>query len=160
MGPLVSCEQVRTVAEAVDDGIRNGARPRTGGARPEDPKLRDGNFLRPTLFESPPDDSRVARDEVFGPVLAAWSFTDLDEAIARANDTPYGLSAGIWTQDLSKGHILASRLKAGMVSINEYPITFPQTPFLGWKQSGLSQEQGVDAVLFYTHVKNVLVNLE
>ena len=160
MGPLVSRAQAATVSEAIDDGIRQGARALTGGARPEDPKLRDGNFLRPTLFESPPDNSRVAREEVFGPVLAAWSFTDLDEAIARANDTPYGLSAGIWTQDLSKGHTLASRLKAGMISINEYPITFPQTPFLGWKQSGLGQEQGVDAVLFYTHVKNVLVNLE
>lgn len=160
MGPLVSREQAGTVSEAIDEGIRRGARPLTGGGRPEDPRLRDGNFLLPTLFESPPEDSRVAREEVFGPVLAAWSFTDLDEAVSRANDTPYGLSAGVWTRDLSRGHVLASRLKAGMVSINEYPITFPQTPFLGWKQSGLGQEQGVDAVLFYTHVKNVLVNLE
>ncbi len=160
MGPLVSRDQAETVSEAIDEGIRKGARPLAGGGRPEDPRLRDGNFLLPTLFEAPPADSRVAREEVFGPVLAAWSFADLDEAVSRANDTPYGLSAGIWTRDLSKGHALASRLKAGMVSINEYPITFPQTPFLGWKQSGLGQEQGVDAVLFYTHVKNVLVNLE
>jgi len=160
MGPLVSREQARTVSEAIEEGIRKGSTPLAGGGSPEDARLRDGNFLLPTIFESPPEDSRVAREEVFGPVLAAWSFADLDEAVARANDTPYGLSAGIWTQDLGKAHSLARRLKAGMVSINEYPVTFPQTPFLGWKQSGLGQEQGVDAILFYTHVKNVLVNLE
>jgi len=102
----------------------------------------------------------VTREEVFGPVVAAWHFDDLDDAIARANDTPYGLAAGVWTQDVGKAHAIARRLQAGMVSINEFPVTFPQTPFLGWKQSGLGQEQGVDAVLFYTHVKNVLVNLE
>ncbi|HYM40125.1 MAG TPA: aldehyde dehydrogenase family protein [Thermoplasmata archaeon] len=160
MGPLVSREQARTVSEAIEESVRTGAKPLVGGGRPEDARLRDGNFLLPTVFEHPPADSRVAREEVFGPVLAAWSFTDLDDAIARANDTPYGLSAGLWTQDLGSAHTIARRLKAGMVSINEYPVTFPQTPFLGWKQSGLGQEQGVDAVLFYTHVKNVLVNLE
>ncbi len=160
MGPLVSREQARNVSAAIEETVRDGARPLVGGGKPEDERLREGNFLLPTVFESPPDGSRVAQEEVFGPVLAAWSFSHLDEAVARANDTPYGLSAGIWTQDLGKAHALARRLKAGMVSINEYPITFPQTPFLGWKQSGLGQEQGVDAVLFYTHVKNVLVNLE
>ena len=160
MGPLVSTEQVRTVSEAIDESLRKGTKPLVGGGRPEDPRLREGNFLLPTVFESPPDDSLVAREEVFGPVLAAWSFSDLEDAIARANDTPFGLSAGIWTQSLGKAHALARRIKAGMVSINEYPVTFPQTPFLGWKQSGLGQEQGMDALLFYTHVKNVLVNLE
>ncbi|TLZ79888.1 MAG: aldehyde dehydrogenase, partial [Methanobacteriota archaeon] len=128
--------------------------------RPEAADLKDGNFLNPTIFEDPPLESRVAREEVFGPVLAAFRFADLDDAIVRANDTPYGLSAGVWTQDVAKAHAVAKRLQAGMVSINEYPVTFPQTPFLGWKQSGLGLEQGVDAVLFYTHVKNVLVNLE
>ncbi len=160
MGPLVSKEQEQTVSAAIEESVGKGAHPLVGGSRPTDAKLREGNFLLPTVFESPPEDSRVARDEIFGPVLAAWSFSDLDDAVERANDTPYGLSAGVWTQDLGKAHALARRLKAGMVSINEYPVTFPQTPFLGWKQSGLGQEQGVDAVLFYTHVKNVLVNLE
>ncbi len=160
MGPLVSREQARLVSEAIEEGIGKGATPLVGGGRPDDGKLREGNFLLPTIFEAPPEDSRVAREEVFGPVLAAWSFTDLDEAVARANDTPYGLSAGIWTQNLGQAHALARRLRAGMVSINEYPITFPQTPFLGWRQSGLGQEQGLEAILFYTHVKNVLVNLE
>ena len=160
MGPLVSREHAANVAKAIDEGVSRGAKVLAGGHRPEGPDLKDGNFLQPTIFEDPPAESRVAREEVFGPVLAAFRFTDLDEAIGRANDTPYGLSAGVWTQDVAKAHAVAKRLQAGMVSINEYPVTFPQTPFLGWKQSGLGLEQGVDAVLFYTHVKNVLVNLE
>jgi aldehyde dehydrogenase (NAD+) len=114
----------------------------------------------PTVLDSPPPESRVAREEVFGPVVCIWGFQDLDDAVARANDTPYGLAAGIWTQDVGRAHTLARRLQAGTVSVNEYPVTFPQTPFVGWKQSGLGLEQGVDAVLSYTHVKNVLVNLE
>jgi len=160
MGPLVSREHAANVTKAIDDGISNGSKVLTGGRRPESADLATGNFLQPTIFQDPPEGTRVAREEVFGPVLAAWSFSDLDEAIARANDTPYGLSAGVWTQDVSRAHAVARRLKAGMVSVNEYPVTFPQTPFLGWKQSGLGSEQGADAVLFYTHVKNVLVNLE
>ena len=160
MGPLVSREHAANVTKAIDDGISKGSKVLTGGRRPESADLATGNFLQPTIFQDPPEGARVAREEVFGPVLAAWSFSDLDEAIARANDTPYGLAAGVWTQDLSRAHSVARRLKAGMVSINEYPVTFPQTPFLGWKQSGLGSEQGADAVLFYTHVKNVLVNLE
>lgn len=160
MGPLVSRDHLRNVWSAVEEGVAKGAKVLSGARRIEEPSLKDGNFLAPTVFEAPPSETRVAREEVFGPVLAAWSFTDLEEAIARANDTPYGLAAGVWTQDVGKAHAIARRLHAGMVSINEYPVTFPQTPFLGWKQSGLGAEQGVDAVLFYTHVKNVLINLE
>ncbi len=160
MGPVVSREQERGILSAIEESVGRGARATVGGRKAEDPKLREGNFILPTIFENPPEGSRIAREEVFGPVLAAWTFTDLDDAIARANDTPYGLSAGVWTQDVGKAHTVARRLKAGMVSINEYPATYPQAPFLGWKQSGLGQEQGVDAVLFYTHVKNVLLNLE
>jgi aldehyde dehydrogenase (NAD+) len=159
MGPLVSRAHAATVAKAVEEGISKGSKLLTGG-RSVAPELSEGNFLLPTIFDSPPKEARVSREEVFGPVLATWPFRDLDEAIAAANDTPYGLAAGVWTQDVGKAHAVARRMKAGMVSINEYPVTFPQTPFLGWKQSGLGLEQGVDAVLFYTHVKNVLVNLE
>ncbi|MCI4371222.1 MAG: aldehyde dehydrogenase family protein [Thermoplasmata archaeon] len=160
MGPLVSRDHAANVSKAVEDGVAKGSKVLTGGRKPDAPDLREGNFLLPTIFEDPPRDARVSRDEVFGPVLAAWRFKDLEDAIHQANDTPYGLSAGVWTQDVARAHEVARRLQAGMVSINEYPVTFPQTPFLGWKQSGLGGEQGVDAVLFYTHVKNVLVNLE
>ena len=160
MGPLVSREHAANVTKAIEEGASKGAKILTGGRRPDAAELREGNFLLPTIFDDPPKDARVAREEVFGPVLVAMHFSDLDDAIETANDTPYGLAAGIWTHDVGKAHAIARRLEAGMVSINEYPVTFPQTPFLGWKQSGLGQEQGVDAVLFYTHVKNVLVNLE
>lgn len=160
MGPLVSPEQRASVSSAIEEGVREGSVVLAGGSRPTEPPLQDGNFLPPTILEDPPEGTRVAREEVFGPVLAAWSFTEVDEALARSNDTPYGLSAGVWTQDLGRAHTIARRLKAGIVSINEYPVTFPQTPFLGWKHSGMGSEQGSDAVLFYTHVKNVLVNLE
>ena len=160
MGPLVSRDHAASVSKAIEGGVSRGAKLLTGGGRPPAAELKEGNFLQPTIFEDPPLEAGVARDEIFGPVLAAFRFSDLDDAIARANDTPYGLSAGLWTQDVSRAHAIAKRLQAGMVSINEYPVTFPQTPFLGWKQSGLGAEQGADAVLFYTHVKNVLVNLE
>jgi aldehyde dehydrogenase (NAD+) len=160
MGPLVSRDHAASVAKAVEEGVSRGSKLVTGGHLPDAPELKEGNFLPPTIFDSPPKEARVSREEVFGPVLATWPFQDLDEAIASANDTPYGLAAGLWTQDVAKAHGIAKRLNAGMVSINEYPITFPQTPFLGWKQSGLGQEQGVETVLFYTHLKNVLVNLE
>jgi acyl-CoA reductase-like NAD-dependent aldehyde dehydrogenase len=160
MGPLVSREHAANVEKAIEESAALGAKILAGGHRPNAPDLKEGNFLQPTIFEDPPRKARVASEEVFGPVLAAWRFADLDEAIAAANDTPYGLAAGVWTQDLGTAHGVAKRLQAGMVSINEYPITFPQTPFLGWKQSGLGVEQGIDAILFYTQVKNVLVNLE
>jgi len=160
MGPLVSRGHARNVWSAIEEGVERGSRVLAGARRPEEPPLAEGNFILPTVLEEPPEGTRIAREEVFGPVLAAWRFTDLEEAIARANESPYGLAAGVWTRDLGKAHTIARRLKVGMVSINEYPVTFPQTPFLGWKQSGLGQEQGLEAILHYTHVKNILVNLE
>src|SRR2546426_2853278 len=160
MGPLVSREHATNVVAAIEDGIGKGAKLLAGGGRTDAGELKDGNFVKPTVFEDPPAAARVTREEVFGPVVAAWHFDDLDDAIARANDTPYGLAAGGWAQDVGKAHAIPRRLQAGLVSINEFPVAFPQTPFLRWKQSGLGQDQGVDAVLFYTHVKNVLVNLE
>src|SRR5436309_345731 len=160
-----------TTAAGFSSGIVNvvtGPGREVGGALAAHPDVDSVTFTGSTdtgkqllrVVADPPARARVAREEVVGPVLAAWHFDEMDDAIAKANDTPYGLAAVVWTQDIAKGHAIARRLQAGMVSINEFPVTFPQTPFLGWKQSGLGQEQGVDAVLFYTHVKNVLVNLE
>jgi len=103
---------------------------------------------------------RIAREEIFGPVLTAASFRTIDDLIDAANAVEYGLAAGVWTKDLKTAHAVAARLEAGMVSINEFPVTFPQTPFVGWKHSGIGQEQGIDAIRFYTRTKNVSVNLE
>lgn len=160
MGPLISKDHATNVLAAIEDGTRRGSNLLAGGGRPDAPELQEGNFVLPTIFAEPPEDSRVSTEEVFGPVLCSWEFEHIDDAVVRANDTPYGLAAGVWTQDIGKAHSIARRLKVGMVSINEFPVTFPQTPFLGWKQSGLGQEQGIEAVRFYTHVKNVNVNLD
>ena len=99
------------------------------------------------------------QDELFGPVLSVTSFSDDAEALALANDTDFGLLNGVWTNQLGRAHKFARDLQCGMVSINEYPITFPQTAFTGWKQSGIGVEQSQDALRFYTRVKNVNVKL-
>ena len=104
-------------------------------------------------------DNLLFNDELFGPVLAVTSFSDDAEALALANDSPFGLLIGIWTNNLSRAHLMARDLESGMVSINEYPITFPQTAFTGWKQSGIGVEQSQDAMRFYTKVKNVNLKL-
>src|SRR5207245_9920142 len=103
-----------------------GSKLLAGGGRTDSAEVQDGNFVGPEGVEGPPDRARVAREEVFGPVVAAWHFDGVDDAIAKANDTPYGLAAGVWTQDIAKAHAIARRLQAGMVSINEFPVTFPQ----------------------------------
>ena len=160
MGPVVSRPQEASVLEYIEAGTREGATVLVGGKRSESAALREGNFVLPTVFGDVAPDMRIAREEIFGPVLCAFGFTDMDEAVAQANATPYGLMAGVWTQSLQTAHRVAARLEAGMVNINEYPITFPQTPFSGFKESALGHEQGIDAVLHYTRVKNVTVNLE
>ena len=160
MGPVVSRPQEASVLEYIEAGTREGATVLVGGKRSESAALREGNFVLPTVFGDVAPDMRIAREEIFGPVLCAFGFTDIDEAVAQANATPYGLMAGVWTQSLQTAHRVAARLEAGMVNINEYPITFPQTPFSGFKESALGHEQGIDAVLHYTRVKNVTVNLE
>ena len=160
MGPVVSRQQEASVLEHIEAGTREGATVLVGGKRADAADLRDGNFVLPTVFGDVAPDMRIAREEIFGPVLCAFDFTDVDEAVAQANATPYGLMAGVWTQSLQTAHRVAARLEAGMVNINEYPITFPQTPFSGFKESALGHEQGLEAVRHYTRVKNVTVNLE
>ncbi len=160
MGPVVSREQERAVLGYVDTGTGEGAKLLTGGTKVTDGELAAGNFLAPAVFDGVTPDMRVAREEIFGPVLAAMSFRTVDDLIDAANSVEYGLAAGVWTKDLRTAHTVAARLAAGMVSVNEFPLTFPQTPFVGWKHSGLGFEQGFDAVRFYTRLKNVNVNLD
>ena len=160
MGPLVSRDQERSVIEYIEGGGRGGARVLIGGHKANSEKLRAGNFVEPTIFDEVAGDASIAREEIFGPVLCAFGFDNEDEVIAAANDTEYGLAAGIWTQSLKTAHRVARGLEAGMVSINEFPITFPQMPFSGYKESALGHEQGIDSVDRYTRVKSVTVNLE
>ncbi len=159
MGPLVSREQESRVLDYVGVAREDGGTIVTGGAKASGPKLADGNFVRPTVVADLPPASRAAREEIFGPVLSVFGFRELDEAVRLANETPYGLFAGLWTRDLAAAHTLARRLEAGTVVVNEPPLTFPQSPFAGFKDSGLGSEQGVAGVASYTRVKNVLLNV-
>jgi len=160
MGPVVSKQQEASVLEYVKAGAKEGATVLVGGKRAEAADLKDGNFVLPTVFTDVDPSMKIAREEIFGPVLCAFDFKDVDEVVAQANATNYGLMAGVWTQNLQTALRVANRLEAGMVNINEYPITFPQTPFSGFKESALGHEQGIDAVNFYTRVKTVNVSLE
>jgi acyl-CoA reductase-like NAD-dependent aldehyde dehydrogenase len=160
MGPVVSREHEKTVLSYIDVGKGEGAKLLVGGSKAEEGELREGNFVLPTVFDDVRPDMRIGREEIFGPVLTAAAFKTTDDLVDAANAVEYGLYAGIWTSNLKMAHTLAGRIEAGIVSVNEYPVTFPQTPFVGWKHSGIGHEQGLDAVRFYTRLKDVNVNLE
>jgi aldehyde dehydrogenase (NAD+) len=160
MGPLVAESQKKRVSEYVEIGTNEGAKIAAGGMAPEEEELRTGYFYRPTILDGVTPDMRVAREEIFGPVLTVTAFDDDEDAVEKANDSEYGLWAGIWTNDLRRAHKVARQLESGIVAVNEEPVTFPQTPFGGFKNSGNSSEQGMDAVQAYVRTKNVSVNLD
>ncbi|HEV8049733.1 MAG TPA: aldehyde dehydrogenase family protein [Thermoplasmata archaeon] len=159
MGPLVSPEHLEKVAGYVESARSEGGKVVVGGSRVAEAPLEAGNFYRPTVVDDAPPTAKAVREEIFGPVLVVHPFETTDEAIRIANTTDFGLFAAIWTKDLATAHTAAKRLEAGMVSVNEAPVTFPQTPFGGYKGSGLGFEQGADVVRAYTRRKNVVVNL-
>ena len=158
MGPLVSESHRDDVLAYIDTGNEEGATLETGGSIPDDKET--GYFLEPTVFTDVTNDMTIAREEIFGPVLSVIEVESEAEALSVANDSPYGLMAGVWTQDLSRAHTFARDLEYGMVNVNETPNTFPQTPFGGVKESGVGREQGSYAIDEYTSVKNVTVNLD
>jgi aldehyde dehydrogenase (NAD+) len=159
MGPLVSREQADRVLGYIESARPEGGTILCGGSPPTDPALSEGNFVRPTVIGDLPPTSRVVREEIFGPVLSVQSFATPEEAVTLANDTRYGLFASLWTKDLAIAHTVARQLEAGMVAVNEPPTTFPQSPFGGFKESGIGFEQGVHAIEAHTRRKNVLINL-
>lgn len=160
MGPLVADSHRRRVAGYVEAGTGEGAKVVAGGEAPSDEGLKQGYFYRPTILDGVTPDMKVAREEIFGPVLTVTSFDSQEDAVAKANNSDYGLWAGIWTKDLRRAHTVAAKLESGIVAVNEEPTTFPQTPFGGFKKSGNASEQGMDAVSSYVRVKNVSVNLD
>jgi len=160
MGPLIADSHRNKVSGHVDSAIGEGAKIAAGGSIPEDERLKAGYFYKPTVLDGVSQDMKVAREEIFGPVLTVTSFQTEEEGVEKANDVDYGLWAGVWTRDLKRAHSVARRLEAGIVAINEEPVTFPQTPFGGFKKSGNSSEQGIDAISSYVRIKNVSVNLD
>jgi acyl-CoA reductase-like NAD-dependent aldehyde dehydrogenase len=158
LGALASKPQLEKVLGYIEAGKREGARLVAGGAR-ADIGTGKGYFLQPTVFADVSPQMTIAREEIFGPVLAVMEFEDVDEAVARANESSFGLAAAVWTRDVSRAHDVASRLQAGTVWVNTYNVYDAAAPFGGYKQSGFGRELGAHALEHYTQVKTVWVDL-
>jgi aldehyde dehydrogenase (NAD+) len=154
-GPQIDGTQFEKVMSYIDSGTREGAELLTGGKRVGD----RGHFIEPTVFANVRDEMKIAREEIFGPVMSIIRFRDLEEVIDRANNTPYGLAAAVWTRDIGKAHAIADSVRAGTVWVNCFDVFDAAAPFGGFKQSGIGREMGEYALQQYTEVKTVTVKL-
>src|SRR5215813_2273217 len=157
IGPLVSEQQLERVTGYLNIGKQEGAHALAGGERLTEGPLAKGYFVPPTVFAGVRDDMRIAQEEIFGPVISAIPFKDMDELVARANATTFGLGSGVWTRDVSKAHRLASSIRAGSVWVNCYQAMDPAVPFGGYKMSGYGRESGLQHVEEYLNVKAVWI---
>ncbi len=151
MGPLVSAEQLSRVCGYLESGLNEGAEAIVGGKKKDGP----GYFVEPTVMVKTNPEMKVVREEIFGPVVVASPFSDIDQIVAEANNSEYGLAAGVWTNDISKAHRVAHKLRAGTVWINCYNVFDAALPFGGYKQSGWGREMGHEALEMYTEVKAI-----
>jgi aldehyde dehydrogenase (NAD+) len=157
-GPVITERQLQRVLSLIDSGQEEGARLVAGGRRAEDGELAKGYFVEPTVFADVEDSMSIAREEIFGPVACILPFDTVEEVVARANATSYGLAGGVWTQDVGKAHRVADRLRAGTVWVNTYNMFDPAVPFGGYKMSGWGKEGGPDALDAFLSTKAVWIN--
>jgi acyl-CoA reductase-like NAD-dependent aldehyde dehydrogenase len=155
VGPLVSKEQFDRVKGYLAIGKDEGAKLTTGG----DVTDGKGYFVNPTVFTDVKNTMKIAREEIFGPVVSVIPFKDETDAVLQGNDTTYGLAAAVWTNDVSRAHKVARKLKAGTVWVNCYNVIDPISPFGGYKQSGIGRELGKHSIDLYTQIKSVYVKL-
>ena len=159
IGPLVSARQLERVSGYIRSGQDDGACLAAGGARIRQGSLADGFYVEPTIFSAVADDMRIAREEIFGPVVSVLPFDSIDEALARANRTEYGLAAGVWTNDVKKAHRVSQALRSGVVWVNTYGDFDPAVPFGGYKTSGWGRELGAESLADYLNVKAVWMSV-
>jgi betaine-aldehyde dehydrogenase len=159
VGTLVSTKQRDRVADYIEIGKAEGASVVVGGSAPDDPALADGAYLMPTVFDGVSNEMRIAREEIFGPVVSVIPFDTEEEALRLANATPYGLSGSIWSRDIGKALRTAKGLQAGVISVNSNSSVHIEAPFGGYKMSGIGRELGMSALELYTETKNVFIDL-
>ena len=157
IGPIVSSAQLDRVMGYLDAGQKEGARAVSGGRRLSGGDYDKGFFVPPTVFADVNDKMSIAREEIFGPVISALPFEDIDDVVRRANDTLFGLGSGVWTRDVSKAHKVAGALQAGTVWVNCYQAMDPAVPFGGYKMSGYGRESGVDHIDEFLNTKAVFI---
>lgn len=159
LGPMVSSEQRQRVADAVDHARDQGASVLCGGRRPHDVQLDRGYFYEPTVIAGAGSDSDVWREEIFGPVTVVRTFDGESDAVALTNDSPFGLAASVWTNDVARAHRVAAGLDVGVVWVNDHHRIDPASPWGGTKNSGIGRENGIESYLANTRSKSVIVNL-
>ncbi|MBI5624220.1 MAG: aldehyde dehydrogenase family protein [Elusimicrobia bacterium] len=160
MGPLVSAAHRDKVESYIEIGVNEGAKLLCGGKRPKGRAFAKGHFLEPAIFDRVKPSMRIAREEIFGPVLAVIPFDSEDEAVSIANDTEYGLAAAVWTKDVTRAVRVISRLRAGITWVNTYHPTFNELPWGGYKASGMGRELGLYGIEEYLETKQVNINLD